>query len=66
MSLFCDDFKVFISFLTIIFSIFAQRAYLSYFAWVYLSVFTADVGTDDFFEVSFSSFTSGLLDCNGT
>ena len=66
ISLFCDDFYVFISFLRIMFSIIAQRTYLSYFVWVDLLVFTGDVGTDAYFKVSFCSFASGSLDVNGT
>ena len=66
MSLFYDSFKVLISFLRIMLSISAQSAYLLYFVCVDLSVFAGDAGTDGPFEVSFSSFTSGSLDCNGT
>ena len=65
MSSFCDDFKDLISFLRTMFSIFAQRAYLSYFVCVDLSVFTGDAGTDGSFEISFSSITSGSLVYNG-
>ena len=65
MSLFCDDFKVLILFLRIKIKVFAQRAYLSYFIWVDISVFAGDVGTDGCFEVSLSSFTSDSLACNG-
>ena len=55
MSLLCDDFKVLISFLRMaMFSIYAQRAYLSYFVSVDLSVFAGNAGTDGSFEVSFS------------
>ena len=65
MFLFYDDFKVLISFLRIMFSISAQSAYLLYFVYVDLSIFTGDAETEGPFEVSFSSFTSGSLDCNG-
>ena len=65
MSLFYDDFKVLISFLIIMFLISAQSEYLLYFVCVDLSVFTGDAGPDGPFEVSFSSFTSGSLDCKG-
>ena len=58
--------NVLISFLRIKFSIFAQGAYLSYFVCVDLSVFIGYAGADGYFEVSFSSFTSSSLDCNGT